>query len=71
MIDPGHGGRDPGTMGKSFKEKEIALKVSLKVGAYIEKNFPDVKVIYTRKEDKYIDLAQRSVIANNEIRTTR
>src|SRR5579872_6858145 len=46
VIDPGHGGRDPGTSGKNTKEKDIALKISLKFGAYIEKNMPEVKVIY-------------------------
>jgi N-acetylmuramoyl-L-alanine amidase len=66
MIDPGHGGRDPGTMGKTFKEKEVALKISLKVGKLIEANIPGVKVLFTRKEDKYVDLADRSVIANNQ-----
>lgn len=65
MIDPGHGGRDPGTLGKVFKEKDIALKISLKVGKLIEENFPDVKVLYTRKTDKYVDLADRSIQANN------
>ena len=64
MIDPGHGGKDPGTMGKKSKEKDVALKISLKLGAYIEKNFPDVKVIYTRKDDKYVALDERADIAN-------
>ena len=66
VIDPGHGGKDPGTMGKNLKEKDVALKISLKLGAYIEKNFPEVKVIYTRKDDRYIDLADRPLLANNE-----
>ncbi|NOS92088.1 MAG: N-acetylmuramoyl-L-alanine amidase [Cyclobacteriaceae bacterium] len=64
VIDPGHGGKDPGTMGKKSKEKDVALKISLKLGAYIEKNFPNVKVIYTRKEDKYVALDERAEIAN-------
>ncbi|MFN7494506.1 MAG: N-acetylmuramoyl-L-alanine amidase [Cyclobacteriaceae bacterium] len=64
VIDPGHGGKDPGTMGKKSKEKDVALKISLKLGAYIEKNFPDVKVIYTRKDDKYVALDERADIAN-------
>ncbi|MBS1488297.1 MAG: N-acetylmuramoyl-L-alanine amidase [Bacteroidetes bacterium] len=64
VIDPGHGGRDPGNMGKKSKEKDIALKISLKFGAYIEKNHPDVKVIYTRKDDRYVDLDERAVLAN-------
>jgi len=66
VIDPGHGGRDPGTMGKTLKEKDVALKISLKVGQYIEKNIPGVKVIYTRKDDRYIDLADRPILANTE-----
>ncbi len=66
VIDPGHGGRDPGTMGKNLKEKDVALKISLKVGQYIEKNMPGVKVIYTRKDDRYVDLADRPMMANEE-----
>ncbi len=64
VIDPGHGGRDPGTSGKKTKEKDIALKISLKLGNYIEKNFPSVKVIYTRKDDRYVALDERAEIAN-------
>ncbi len=64
MIDPGHGGRDPGTSGKKTKEKDIALKISLKLGEYIEKNLPDVKLIYTRKDDRYLALEERPEIAN-------
>ncbi len=64
VIDPGHGGRDPGTSGKKTKEKDIALKISLKLGAYIEKNLPTVKVIYTRKDDRYLALEDRPEIAN-------
>ncbi len=66
VIDPGHGGRDPGTMGKTLKEKDVALKISIKVGQYIEKNMPGVKVIFTRKDDRYLDLADRPLMANNE-----
>lgn len=64
VIDAGHGGHDPGTLGKISKEKDIALSISLKLGAYIEKNIPGVKVIYTRKDDRYIALDQRANIAN-------
>lgn len=63
VIDAGHGGKDPGTVGKIFKEKDIVLKIALKVGEYIEKNVPDVKVVYTRKTDKFIELGERSAIA--------
>ena len=64
VIDPGHGGTDPGTMGKKSKEKDVALKISLKLGAYIEKNIPDVKVVYTRKTDVYMSLEDRAALAN-------
>lgn len=64
VIDPGHGGKDPGTIGNRLKEKDIALKISLKLGAYIEKNNPDVKVVYTRTDDKYVALDERAELAN-------
>jgi len=64
IIDAGHGGRDPGALGKKSKEKDIALSIALKTGNYIEKNLPDVKVIYTRKTDKFIELYKRAKIAN-------
>ncbi len=64
VIDAGHGGRDPGALGKHSMEKDIALSVALKTGGYIEKNFPNIKVIYTRKTDKFVDLHERGNIAN-------
>jgi len=64
VIDAGHGGHDEGTHGKLLKEKDIALKIALKVGGYIEKNIPGVKVIYTRTDDTYIALDERAEIAN-------
>ncbi|MFN8343218.1 MAG: N-acetylmuramoyl-L-alanine amidase [Cyclobacteriaceae bacterium] len=64
VIDPGHGGRDPGTSGKHLKEKDVVLKISLKLGALIEQNFPGVKVVYTRKEDRYLGLDDRASLAN-------
>jgi len=64
VIDPGHGGRDAGAMGKIAKEKDIALAIALKLGTYIEENFPDVKVIYTRTEDVFVPLNERAEIAN-------
>ena len=64
VLDPGHGGKDPGTVGKTLKEKDVVLKIALQVGAYIEKNIPDVKVVYTRKTDKFIELNERAAIAN-------
>jgi N-acetylmuramoyl-L-alanine amidase len=64
VIDAGHGGKDSGTLGKNSKEKDVALKIALKVGYYIEQNLPDVKVIYTRKDDRYLELDERAAIAN-------
>ncbi len=65
VIDPGHGGKDPGAIGKKSKEKNIVLAISLKVGAYLEENLKNVKVIYTRKTDEFIPLKKRAEIANN------
>ena len=64
VIDAGHGGKDPGTKGVFLKEKDVALRIALKVGSYIEKNIPGVKVIYTRKDDRYLPLDERAAIAN-------
>ena len=67
VIDPGHGGKDSGTLGtKRFKiyEKHVALSVSLKLGNYIAEAFPDVKIIYTRDTDVFLELNERTEIAN-------
>lgn len=65
VIDAGHGGKDPGAVIKSGgKEKDIALSIALKLGKYIETNFSDVKVVYTRKTDEFIELFKRAQIAN-------
>ena len=67
VLDAGHGGKDPGNLGTGrYKktEKEITLAVTLKLGEYIEKNLPDLKVVYTRKGDTYPTLWQRVNIAN-------
>ena len=64
VIDPGHGGHDAGAMGAISKEKDINLRVALAFGKYVERNMPDVRVIYTRKTDVFIPLKERANIAN-------
>jgi N-acetylmuramoyl-L-alanine amidase len=65
VIDAGHGGNDPGTIGVTgVKEKDITLEIALKLGRLIERNLKDVKVIYTRKTDTFIELYRRGQIAN-------
>lgn len=65
VIDAGHGGHDPGAIGKISKEKNINLNIALKVGNLIKRNCKDAKVIYTRSKDVFIPLARRAEIANN------
>lgn len=64
VIDAGHGGKDGGCVGAIANEKNIALSISLKLGKYIEENFKDVKVIYTRTTDVFLELTERARIAN-------
>lgn len=64
VIDAGHGGNDPGAVGAISREKDINLSVALKFGSLVEKNFNDVKVVFTRNTDKYITLQERANIAN-------
>jgi N-acetylmuramoyl-L-alanine amidase len=64
VIDPGHGGKDPGTMGAVAKEKDIVLGIALKLGHYIEEYLDDVEVLYTRKNDTFIELYKRGEYAN-------
>lgn len=64
VIDAGHGGHDPGAVGAISKEKNINLRVALKLGRLIEENCQDVNVVYTRKRDVFIPLARRAEIAN-------
>lgn len=65
VIDPGHGGHDPGAIGKRGKEKNINLNVALKVGRLIQNNCNNVKLVYTRQTDIFIPLDRRAQIANN------
>ena len=65
VIDAGHGGKDPGTLGKRTKEKNITLRVALELGRIIKRNMPRVKIIYTRTTDKFVELYRRTEIANN------
>jgi len=60
IIDPGHGGKDPGTRGKSITEKEVVLKVGLLLGDLIRQEFPDVNVLFTRDSDVFIPLIERT-----------
>ena len=64
VIDAGHGGHDAGAVGAFSKEKDINLNVALAFGRYVERNCPDVKVIYTRKTDVFVTLNDRANIAN-------
>jgi len=65
VLDAGHGGHDPGTIGViGTREKDITLGVSLKLGELIEKYMPEVKVVYTRKTDRFVELYRRGQIAN-------
>lgn len=64
VIDPGHGGHDAGARGAISMEKNINLTVALRFGKYVEQNMPEVRVIYTRKQDVFIPLYERANIAN-------
>ncbi len=64
VIDAGHGGKDPGCLGKSNREALIALDVALELGQLINSQLPEVKVLYTRKSNTFVDLHERAAIAN-------
>ena len=63
VLDAGHGGHDPGNLGNGYLEKNIALRIVLETGKILEKD-PDIEVVYTRKEDVFVDLYVRGEIAN-------
>lgn len=65
VIDAGHGGHDPGAVGKISKEKDINLRVALAFGNLVKEKCPEVKVVYTRDKDIFIPLSKRADIANN------
>ncbi len=64
VLDPGHGGRDPGALGSFSQEKNINLAIALKTGEYLTKNLKNIKVVYTRDDDSTVDLLDRPQIAN-------
>ncbi len=65
VIDAGHGGHDPGAKGSFIREKDINLAVTLLLGNLVEQNFKDVKVVYTRKTDRYLTLQERADVVND------
>lgn len=68
VLDAGHGGKDPGALGTgryNKTEKDIALDVTLKLGKYLKNTFPEIKIIYTRTEDSFPTLKDRTELANN------
>lgn len=64
VLDAGHGGKDPGAIGRNSREKNINLNVTLAVGKLIKEAYPEIEIIYTRKNDKYVSLINRATIAN-------
>ncbi|MBA4410199.1 MAG: N-acetylmuramoyl-L-alanine amidase [Odoribacter sp.] len=64
VIDPGHGGKDPGAMNKGIREKDVVLGIGLKLGKLLNDNYSDIKVVFTRSTDVFVPLIERSRIAN-------
>ncbi|MFA5574181.1 MAG: N-acetylmuramoyl-L-alanine amidase [Brumimicrobium sp.] len=65
VIDPGHGGKDPGAHGTFANEKNIVLDIGLRLGEYIKSKYPEINVIYTREKDVFVRLEDRAKIAND------
>lgn len=66
VIDPGHGGHDTGTIGPTgLMEKDLCLDVALRLGRLLERNLPSAEIVYTRQDDRYVGLEQRTAIAND------
>jgi N-acetylmuramoyl-L-alanine amidase len=65
VIDAGHGGRDPGCVGRFLKEKDVALFISLKLGEFIKSAYPNMNVLYTRDTDVFVPLDERAKMAND------
>ncbi len=64
VLDAGHGGKDSGARGSFSMEKDVVLDITKQVGQYLQKHLPEVKVIYTRKDDRFVKLFKRAEIAN-------
>lgn len=66
VLDAGHGGKDPGTLGatSAHKEKDIALAITMEVGRLLKANHPEIQVVYTRSSDVFVELGRRAEIAN-------
>ncbi len=64
VLDAGHGGKDPGCIGRKVRESRIVLKLVLQLGRKIKQEMPNMRVIYTRSTDHFVELSERSAIAN-------
>lgn len=64
VIDPGHGGKDPGCIGSLYQEKDIALALAMKFGHLVKMHYPEINVIFTRSDDRFVPLYKRIKIAN-------